>query len=149
MRWLRILAQLLLLLASFPPTSGLDGFRKDFADWDHDIVVVVTWYNKDISWLHVFPEPITVSLGEVFLDLLFPPFPFSRASLSSRASSQFAILVKGNINSCATIPMEIKHRVDSCRELPNADGREAHSMAWFLYTFYETLPRLMVFAQAR
>lgn len=60
---------------------------------------------------------------------------------------QFAILVKGAINSCATIPKEIKNRVDSCRELPNSDGREAHSMAWFMYTFYDTLPRLSVFTQ--
>lgn len=51
----------LVLLSQYSLYGALDaGFRKDFADWDNDIVVVVTWYNKDITWLQVFPEPITV-----------------------------------------------------------------------------------------
>lgn len=149
---MRRLAALILgavLLGFFSAASALDGFRKDFAEWDHDIVVVVTWYNKDIQWLTRIPEPITVRHRESSPPDLSPLLLSVSYRAKRRLPLQFAILVKGSNKSCATIPPEVKMRTDLCRELPNSDGREAHSMAYFLYTFYDTLPRLMVFAQAR
>lgn len=37
----------------------------------------------------------------------------------------------------------------TCKEVPNVSGREAHTIAEFVYEYYDRLPRITFFAQAR
>lgn len=62
---------------------------------------------------------------------------------------QLAIFVKGNVSSCYDIPADVLPKVIMCEHLPNADGREAHTMAYFVLRYYDNLPRISVFLQAR
>ena len=52
-------------------------------------------------------------------------------------------------HTCAEVPAAVRTHVALCLELPNANGREAHTMAKFVGDHYNALPRFTYFAQAR
>jgi len=60
---------------------------------------------------------------------------------------RLAIYIKGAKRRCTDVPTALRKAVALCREAPNAGGREAHTIALFALQFYDTLPRITVFAQ--
>ena len=83
--------------------------------------MVVTWHNKSIDWLA-------------------ERFPLNH--------TRFVLYSKGGLRSCYTdIPEALAPAVVGCHETHNAGGREAHSMAEFITSNYDLLPRLTYFTQ--
>ena len=75
----------------------------------------------------------------------------SPARLPLRLAAQVALYIKQDARvaqCCASQPAWLLPHVALCRELPNAHGREAHSVASFLSEFYDRLPRIMYLSQA-
>lgn len=61
MRLCSALLSLLFFYGRLWPSFAIDN-ALDYATWEGEIVIVVTWYDKDISWLTVLPEDITVRM---------------------------------------------------------------------------------------
>jgi len=90
--------------------------------WDADVLIVVTHHRRNLDGLR--------------------RFPFDSGLV------RVALLVKGSERKCdADVPVWLIPHVVLCQELPNEEGRDSHSVAWFLYTYYHSLPRLIFFAQ--
>ena len=85
--------------------------------WRRPIVFVVTWHTGDLNWLATLP--------------------------SQRV--QVALYLKGDARTCADVPPDVKPLLAFCEPAPNAGGREAHTAMLFVSTFYDALPRIMVF----
>ena len=60
---------------------------------------------------------------------------------------RLAIYVKGARRRCADVPSALRKAVALCREVHNAAGREAHTIALFALQWYDALPRITLFAQ--
>ena len=60
---------------------------------------------------------------------------------------RLAIYVKGNKRRCVDVPAALHKAVALCREVHNAAGREAHTIALFALQWYDALPRIAIFAQ--
>ena len=99
-------------------TSHLQAARAT-AFWQADLVVVVSWFNKDIDWLSVYPASRVV----------------------------FAVWAKGNIKRCSDFPDALKPQLRFCKDDNNAGGREAYVIADFCLRFYDQLPRYALFTQ--
>lgn len=94
--------------------------------WSAEWVVVVTNYERDLGWLSMLP----LHLGVI----------------------KVAVYIKWDHRvhrSCEMIPADVKPHLAFCREVPNAHGREAHTMASFIVEFYDRLPRMLIFLQVR
>jgi hypothetical protein len=88
--------------------------------WQADLVVVVTWHNKSIGWLA-------------------ERFPLNH--------TRFVLFSKG-LKSCdADIPASVAPFVAACHAMHNAGGRDAHTLASFIVSYYDNLPRLTFFVQ--
>lgn len=95
------------------------------AFWGGEWVLVITNYDKDLGWLKDLPLHLPLRL---------------------------AIFVKQdekNARTCAMLPQEVSEHVALCREVPNAHGREAHTMSLFFSEYYDRLPRMILFLQVR
>ena len=91
--------------------------------WHTDWLLVVTWYNSSIYWLDQLPFQHHLKIA-----------------LYIKQDSQVA-------NRCSAVPALAKQHLALCREVPNANGREAHTIAMFVAEFYHSLPRIVVFSQ--
>ncbi len=60
---------------------------------------------------------------------------------------RLAIYIKGSKRRCTDVPSALHKAVALCREVHNAAGREAHTIALFALQFYDALPRITIFAQ--
>ena len=89
--------------------------------WRSDLVVVVTWFERD-------------------LEMALSTFPFE-------TGATFALMVKGTHKSCESIPAFLAPHVVLCAQLENAEGRDSHTISEFLRAHYHRLPRLMYFIQ--
>ena len=119
------------------------------AFWKSDVVVVVTWYNHDIAWLAALP----------LRHVRVPPPRRRRGAPAGRCSDaraprpppprqvRLAIYVKGTKRRCTDVPSTLHKAVALCREVHNAGGREAHTIALFALQWYDALPRIAIFAQ--
>ena len=86
--------------------------------WGADLIVVVTWFQKDIAWLA-------------------DHFPLNH--------TRFVLYSKGN-QSCAThVPATVAPYVAFCVQSHNAAGREAHTIAHFAYHHSHQPPRVTFF----
>ena len=104
-------------------SERLDARRREasLARWGAELVVVITWHGEpDLS-------------------------PF--ATLFPLEHTRFVVYAKGSERSCDALPDALRPAVAACVVLPNALGREAHSMAHFVAVHYEELPRLVLFMQ--
>jgi hypothetical protein len=90
--------------------------------WEADLIVVVTWHSRSLDSLRAFP--------------------------TDSGLVRFALLVRGDLKRCdRDVPDWLQPLVSLCEHLPNDDGRDSHSIAWFLLSYYHQLPRLLYFAQ--
>lgn len=96
--------------------------EEALAFWRTELVVVVTWYNRGLEALRHFP------LEEM--------------------GAKVALYVKGWRKSCATdIPTFLQPHVLFCTHVENAEGRDTHTIAFFLHKHYNLLPRVTFFVQ--
>ena len=112
-------------IAKYPSICWAPSARSSaYFMWKHAaLVIVVTWYSADVSWLDALPFQHHMSL---------------------------VVYVKQDANasrSCAKLPPLAKKHTALCTELPNANGREAHTMAKFVKDHYHALPPVTFFAQ--
>ena len=92
--------------------------------WKHAaFVIVLTWYNADVSWLDELPFHHHIALV-VYVK--------QDAIVSHR---------------CSELPPLAKKHTALCTEVPNAHGREAHTIAKFVRDHYHALPEVTFFAQ--
>ena len=108
----------LLALAQGGAPAADAALLRQRSPWRRPIVFVVTWHAGDLSWLAVLPQ----------------------------RRVQVALYLKGNARSCADVPPDVRPLLAFCQPAPNAGGREAHTAMLFLSTFYDALPRIVVFA---
>lgn len=115
-----------------PRTADIEAMRRAFTPdrdyWGSDWVIVVTNYKKDLSWLNELP---VLHLG-----------------------MKLVIYVKQDESdderrTCDMLPKEVEQHLFRCVEMPNAHGREAHTIAHFFVENYDRLPRMVVFLQVR
>lgn len=111
----------------YQPRRYTDPSGREFlpsAHWGADWVIVVTNYQRELSWLARLPLHLGVMRLVIYI------------KQDHRAH-----------RTCDMLPAELRPWVAACRELPNANGRDLHTIAQFFVEFYDRLPRMVVFLQ--
>lgn len=103
----------------FSPTRGrsIESPPQVTSWWGTDVVLVVTQFNHSLEWMTTLP-----------LDSL-----------------EVVLFIKGNHRNCVDQPVQVIAALVACHHVHNAAGREAHTIAQFLYTYYNKLPRVVFF----
>lgn len=110
------------VLSPVPAATARSTFQPS-EHWGADWVIVITNYQRDLDWLKKLPYHLGLKV---------------------------VVYIKQDEKvhrTCDQLPQEVKPHVALCREMKNAHGREAHTMAAFFVEFYYNLPRMMMFLQ--
>jgi hypothetical protein len=103
--------------SNFQRASHLRQYSKNY--WGADLVVVVTWHSRGLDGLRGIPLHLGV---------------------------RFVLLVKGSVRNCKRdVPEWLAPHVVQCVQLPNEEGRDSHSIAWFLFESENCTPLSMDF----